>query len=188
MKILLFLITALMLTFNANAQSDYVITVKGDSIPCRVRFSLGGTSKYKTDTMRKFKKINSDEMTEFYIADKSALYRAVYIDNDKRPSFLLAIEKGKISLYQIMNTVSSPYGSTTTTTWYIGKGSDYVKEFKFNGIGLKNSRAERKAEFAKLLIDNKSVYDKFIAEDKFSFKQIKNIVHLYDTGEPAKDK
>jgi len=33
-----------------------------------------------------------------------------------------------------------------------------------------------------LLMDNKDVYDKFITDDKFTPKQIRNIIHLYNTG------
>ena len=39
-----------------------------------------------------------------------------------------------------------------------------------------------------LLSDNKAVYDKFIADDKVSLKQIRNIIHLYNTGKPYEPK
>ena len=69
----------------------------------------------------------------------------------------------------------------------MGKGSDYVHDFKGNGLNLGKTRAERKTDFANMLIDNKNVYEKFLADDKFSFEQIRNIIHLYNTGEQYRD-
>jgi len=41
---------------------------------------------------------------------------------------------------------------------------------------------------AQLVIDNKEVYDKLIADDKLTLRQVRNIIHLYNTGQPFKEK
>jgi hypothetical protein len=114
------------------------------------------------------------------------LYHAVYIDSNKKPTFLPVLEKGKISLYyQVFETYSSRYGTTSTVSWFAGKNSDHVETIKTTGLNLSGkSRAERRLDFSKLLMDNKAVYDKFIADDKFGFDDVRNIVHLYNTGKP----
>ena len=33
-----------------------------------------------------------------------------------------------------------------------------------------------------MIKDNKEVYDKYLADDKFGFAQIRNLIHLYNTG------
>ena len=159
-----------------------------------------GTPKYKTEGMTSAEKIKPDEILEYYIARKNSLQHSVSVSNNKNmsPVFMTVVEKGKISLYQLVVTTSYynngmtsyNYGmtpSSSTTTWYIGKGSGDVDELKTSGLFSMASRKSRKDELGQLFADNKEVYDKYIADDKFSFKQIRNLVHLYNTGEPLKN-
>jgi len=192
--IVLFLLTTLVsMSVKALDYPDYIITVKGDSIPCRITDRMFSEVIYIDSKKAIPEKMTWDLVKEFYLNDSNELYRAVYINNYKVPNRLQVIENGKISLYQILETSDSFHAATptfnsystthTATTWYVGKGSDHVKILKFNGLTFENTRAERKADFAKLLVDNKNVYDKFDAEDDFSFSGIQKIVHLYNTGE-----
>ena len=202
MKPLPFLATALIcfLFSSKLLAQEYVITIKGDSIPCKIKFPFGGSVKYKSDTMQKFNKVNTDEIKEYYSSDDSSLYRAVYVDNSKKPTFLEVVEKGKINLYQ--EVISSPPHSVTTgiafsitaqnTIWYISKGSNYVQQLKnsnYTITGLfEKSRQKRENDLIEKIMDNKPVYEKFIADDSFSYKEIRNIIHLYNTGQPFKEK
>ncbi len=178
---------ATILTIRANAQqyTDYVITVKGDSIPCNISTPLIGNIKYEGGGMTKPEKIKPDAIKEYYIASKKSLSRSVFKEGTSKPMFMTVVEKGKISLYEMINT-NYMYGggSTTTVTWYVGKGSDYVTDFKSSGLFFAKSRKQRKDNFGEMLKDNQAVYDKYKTEDKFSFKQIQNLVHLYNTGQP----
>jgi hypothetical protein len=177
-------IAAITLTFSANAQSDYVITVKGDSIPCKISTPLFGGIKYQSATMSEPKKINPDEIEEYYITGQNVLHRAIFIDNNRKPVYSTVVEKGRISLFEMVYTTTNFNGAmattTTTKTWYITKGTDHAKSLKSTGIFF--GRSKRKDDFAEMLNDNKGVYDKYMAEDKFSFGQIRNLVHLYNTG------
>jgi len=177
----------LLLTVNVYAQGDYVITVKGDSIACEINTPLIGSTKYKSDAMSRSEKIKPDEIKEYYIARKNTLYRSVFLDDKTKPVFAVVIEKGKISLYEVKYTNYSGTTTTTTTVWYVGKGSDHVSDLKTNGLFTNTARQQRKDDFGEMLMDNKDVYDKYKSEDKFSFRQIRNLVHLYNTGQPLND-
>ena len=187
-KLLLFS-ASILVTLNANAQRywDYVITVKGDSIPCKVDYAfLGGPWQYKTNTMSKPKAINTDEIHQVYVAEGNKLYEPVYNDDKKRSEYLIILEKGKICLYELIYILyTQNNGQSEVTEWYIGKGADHVQYLKGSGIDL--GRGKRKMDLAEMLKDDKNVYDKFLADDSFSFDEIRNIVHLYNTGEQYKE-
>jgi len=186
----IFFVLTTLVSISAQAQDypDYVITVKGDSIPCRITDPLIGRGRYKDSTMPAAVRITADRIKEYYISDGKQLYRTVYINDDKIPEFLRVLENGTISLYQeIDKYYSSLYGPgpSTIENWLVGKNTDHVIYFKKSSFNFKGAgRGKRKAEFAALLADNKKVYDKFLADDDFSFNEIQNIVHLYNTGEP----
>jgi len=93
---------------------------------------------------------------------------------------MTVIEKGEINLYQ--KIIYFDDGSITLL--YISKGSDDVIALKTSGLSLSKPRQSRMDILAKMLMDNKAVYDKYKANGKFTFKQIRNIVHLYNTGHP----
>jgi hypothetical protein len=186
MKVLIFL-AAITLTLTANAQTDYVITVKGDSIACDVSTPFIGSIKYKNAAMRKAEKIKPDVIKEYYVARKTTLFRSVFKDSTAKPIFMTVVEKGKISLYELVISVYNGTTTTTTTSWYVGKGSDYVNEIKTNALFMFTAKQKRKDKFGEMLADNKAVYDKYKADDKFSFKQIENLVHWYNTGHPLDD-
>jgi hypothetical protein len=180
-KILFFGIIVLF-ALNVSGQ-DYVITVKGDSIPCKVRVSLllQGDIRYKSEAMSSFERIKPTEIKEFYVASKNELHHSVFTDSKSEPEFKHVIEKGKLSLFEqttyswgsTMNSYSGTMNSMmySSRALYVGKSSDYVIEL---------SKKQSRDKFAEMLKDNKDVYDKFINEDKFSFEQIKKIIHLYN--------
>jgi hypothetical protein len=163
---------------------DYVITVKGDSIPCKVNKPLLGAYKYKGDGMSESVKIKPEVIKEFYFSKRKELYRSVFRDSTSDPVFMTVVEKGPISLYQFIYSNYNGVTTTTTTVWYVGKNSDNVLELKTTGLFLSEGKQSRKDALANMLADKKDVYDKYKAEDKFSFAQIRNIVHLYNTGKP----
>jgi len=174
------ILTALVLALNVHAQTDYVITAMGDSIPCKISTPFLANIKYKGDAMSEPKKIKPEEIKQYFIARKNLLERSVLIDSTSKPVFMTVIERGKIKLYQMIIY----FDDSQTTIWYISKDSDEVIALKTSGLSLSKPRRTRKDILAKMLMDNKAVYDKYKADDKFTFKQIRKLVHWYDTGHP----
>jgi len=193
MKINLITLTIILLAaLTARAQNnDRVITVSGDTIACRISFPfLGGAAKYRTSKDEKAIKITTDNVKGYYVAGQSTWYRRVFWDpktlfSKSRLYFMTVVESGKINLYELIMTTNTfgANGAMYTNSgkgWYVSKGTDTVTLIK----GAIFSRQKRKNEFADLLTDNKAVYDKYLADDKFGFDEIQNLVHLYNTGEP----
>jgi len=192
----------LLFTLSAKAQnSDYVITTNGDTLACTITTpAFVQNGKYKTSGMDKSKQILMSEIKEYYISKDSALFRKVYKRPGKTGSakFMVVLENGKINLYEeIINTTYMNPGmnggmyTNSSTTWYLSKGSDTLKaiknaDFSISALFFK-SRKSRENEFAEMIMDNKKVYDKYLADDKFSFKEVRNLVHVYNTGKPFKE-
>ncbi|TSD66148.1 hypothetical protein FFF34_001740 [Inquilinus sp. KBS0705] len=187
-------LTALLFTLNANAQTvDYIINYKSDTVKCAIgKGFLAKNYSYKLTPDGKSVKISIDDVKEYYIAKDKILNRAVIREGKDKREYMQLIEGGKIDLYE-KNTTTT-YGSgpnqmintTSNTLWYISKGSDTVKEVKNNEVSIfslfNKSRKDRKSDFVEMIHDNKEVYDKYIADDKYSFKQVQRLVHYYNTG------
>jgi len=182
------ILSALMLNAQP-AYQDYVITANGDSIRCKVKKPLIGNLKYQSENMSKPEEITEENIKEYSRSNRTKIYRAVYQGSSKMPNFMTVIERGKISIYELVQTnsyyggASGTWTNTSQTDWYIGKNTDTVVSFKTSGFFWGKSRRARKDMLGEMFKDNPEVYNKYIAEDKFSFKQIRNLVHLYNTGE-----
>lgn len=182
------ILSALMLNAQP-AYRDYVITTKGDSIRCKVKKPLIGNLRYQSEKMSAPEEVTEENIKEYSRSNRTKIYRAVYLGNFKKPIFMTVIERGKISIYELVQT-NSYYGgaggtftNTSQTDWYVGKNTDTVVSFKTSGFFIGKSRQERKDMLGEMFKDNPEVYNKYIAEDKFNFKQIRNLVHMYNTGE-----
>ena len=91
---------------------------------------------------------------------------------------MTVVESGKINLYELITN----YNNVTVTEWFASKGTDTGILIKDNSL----SGNRKRRDFEALIADNKAVYEKYTADDKFRFNNIRNLVHLYNTGEPYK--
>lgn len=189
---ILFCCSLLLFTIKAEAQTDslkfedYVITVKGDTLKCAITFPLMTNGRYTLPGTDKSQKMDIKKIKEFYTTRKDDRERAVIKgDTSNKAVFLKVVENGKISLYEeIYTRYSFGMPSGSTTEWYIGKGSDLVTELKTSAlISIGKSRKKRKDILGDMLKDKPEVYDKYVANDKFSFKEVQDLVHFYNTGE-----
>ncbi|MCR8559854.1 hypothetical protein KXD93_19545 [Mucilaginibacter sp. BJC16-A38] len=172
------------LTHVAQAQQDYIITNADDSIACKITIPFMGAAKYKKDGMAESKKILPEEIREYCITRKKVAYRAVVVAANQHFGFLPLIEKGKINLYEMIYTSTGFNGQAgySSKVYYVSKGSDTVNELKTSSLFSSRSRQARKDDFKEMIKDNKTVYDKYMAENSFSFERIRNLIHLYNTG------
>jgi len=177
-----FFILIVLASMSAMAQNypDYVITVKGDSIPCRITDPDFSKARYQDSLMATPEKITPDRIKEFYISDLLRLYRAVYIEGDKLPTYLIRVEKGTINLYYY--SYYTQYG--TVVKWFAGKDwADHVDDFNVVFLSETKTKKQLKNKFALLLKDNPQVLNKFTTDDDFDYGYIVKMVHLYNTGE-----
>jgi hypothetical protein len=197
-------IASIFFAFTAKAQHDYVITANGDSLTCEINVRLLGVPKYKVKGAKESKKVRPDEIKEYYVADEDALFKSV-LDmsgdgfNQNPRLFMPVLEKGKICLYQmIYSTPGTSVGvglgpisvgaGTTTIKYYVSKTDDWVSEVKTKGILSSSSKLKIKNRaFLNMIEDNKEVYNKCLEDNDFSFKAIRNLIHLYNTGTPYKE-
>ncbi|TWJ04756.1 hypothetical protein JN11_00477 [Mucilaginibacter frigoritolerans] len=197
-------ITSILFALTAKAQHDYVITAGDDSLTCEINVRLLGVPKYQAKGAKESKKIRPDEIKEYYIADQDALFKSV-LDmsgagfNENPRLFMPVLEKGKICLYQMIYSTPGTSvgvglgpiaigGGTSTIKYYVSKIDDWVSEVKTDGIFTSSSKLRIKNRaFLNMIEDNKEVYNKCLADNDFSFKAIRNLIHLYNTGTPYKD-
>jgi hypothetical protein len=179
---LIALTTLLVAALTARAQyNDRVITVTGDTIACQINLPVFGAPKYRTSENEKAKKIKTDSVKEYYTEDKSIWFRKVLRVRNK-VYFMSVVESGKINLYELI----TDYNNVPITGWYASKGTDTVILIKEAGLAGNRKRHD----FEALIADNKAVYEKYTADDKFSFDEIRNLIHLYNASfnNPGKPK
>ena len=169
-------------------KQDYVITKTGDTL--KGQFT---GKKFQADNWEKPKKLDLDDYKEIYKARDNNLSRAVLLPGSGGPEFITVLESGKINLYRLESTEYSYmtanghwYSTGSAMRLYVGKGNDSVQELDYTTPMMIHFKSKKKRMnlLAEMLNDNKDVYDKFINEDKFNFGQIRNLVHLYNTGRP----
>jgi len=181
------------LSISAKAQdNDYVINNHGDTILCKIKTpAFGGDPRYQPLNAPKddYTKISIENIKEYYLSDPQVAFRRIYKDSTGKgpnPVFMRPLERGEISIY--LEDVSSSYAgakgpyTVQSAVWFITKNSDTASAIKTAVVGIiKDSRDNRKDVLAELLKDKKGVYDKFIKDDKFKPRDIRNIIHLYNT-------
>lgn len=175
---------------------DYMITKNGDTIKCSITGpSTWGFYKYKTAENAEAAKIRTSEVKEFYMAEKKTLTHVVFIKKKKyvMSLFMPVVEKGKINLYEVTTGAYMYYGATGTSSYnttkvcYISKGTDTVSELKTNVIFNSEFRQSSEDKFAEMIKDNAAVYNTYITNNEFSFKELRNLIHMYNTGLPYED-
>jgi hypothetical protein len=194
-SICLFLLTFLTVNVIAQKKSDYVITASGDSLSCTISESFFSSvlPKYKTADMSKAVRVDPLLIKEYSTNNGKHIYASAYMPNAKEPRFSEVLEKGKIYLYEIINEYQSGgFGTAptynSTKNWFVSKGSDKMQSLKTSSFFfLDKSRNDRKDDFGEMLKDNRTVYDKYQTDKKFSFKELRKLIHLYNSGIQIED-
>lgn len=188
-----FLVFFSLITLQASAQTDYVISKDGIKTMGEVRNYQVKRVRFKPVGEKKAKTYNPDKVNEFYKAGHGT-FRAITLNNDKRPTFLHVLEDGKIKLYEYLvsgRTYGGPtyYGgnmsgfsngySYSKQRWYAQKDGSELAEVKSNSIW--GSRKNRKDAFSNLIGDNDHVLQRYKDEDKFTFDFIRSLVVEYNS-------
>ncbi|RYZ95328.1 MAG: hypothetical protein EOP47_26045 [Sphingobacteriaceae bacterium] len=185
--IFLIIFTAIFTVPAKAQQHDFVITNNGDTVQCKLKFAFfGGAPSYQTDTLGEFIKIKSDKIRYFRSFKDGKTRRAakaVYINGSKKRRFIDIVQEGEIMMYKMVQT---GYNYVQTTTWYAAKGTDTLTELKTSAILATTSRKSRKEFLKDILKDKPEIYDKYVADDSFSFAAIGDLIYLYNTTPPIK--
>jgi hypothetical protein len=178
----------LVLALHLKAQNqDYVIITKGDKLLCKISFPLFSVDvRYKTNDMSEPETLDPYQINEYYVAEGKKTYRAVYEPESKALKFMLVLESGKINLYEctIRGYTSNGYTKMGTIR-YIEKKPDIFTAFKPRPFYYEKTESSWRDEFVELIKDNKDVYDKYVADKKFTFKEVIKITHLYNMSETS---
>jgi len=191
MKVSLLTIALLfVLGLKSYAQDDYIITAKGDSVPCKIKIPFGGgTATYFKKGMYEPKSMAYWEVKRYYIADKKQLFQSVVLKGTKNHYYMNLLENGKIKLFEVKDVDYSRrgpgmYDKHVTMVWFINAGVDTVQEIKTTmGFGAFQGREKRRDELSEMLKDNKELYDLYVTNE-VNFKDLRKIIHSYNTGEP----
>jgi hypothetical protein len=182
---------AVSLTFTSPGFAQYqdrIVNLNGDTLKCEIKTNFVRTTKYKTPDMADFEKFDEKSVKYFYIAKDNERYRAVIRPGKKKLEFLRLIEEGKICLYEYISSSYMQSGLTqSTTNWFISKNNDTLYKLKTSSLFNFTSKKDRKDVFSEMLADNPDVLKKYQETDSFSFKNLRNAIHLYNTGQPYND-
>jgi hypothetical protein len=184
-KTLLISIAFTCVTASAFAQQPgIVVNTTGDTIKCEIKSPFIGARKYKTAQMDDFKKFDVKDISYYRTDDLKYVYRSAILPRGRKQVFLEVVEDGKICLYTYTVTTYGYMGATSsTTTWYASKNNGELQELKTNGLFGVKSKKTRQGIFAEMLADNAEVLKQYEETDSFSFDNLRNTVHLYNTGE-----
>jgi hypothetical protein len=205
LKLLLKMLLACAIIFinlNLAKAQDYFITMRGDSIACRITNpNASGKHRYQRgENAIEPIELSPYDTKRYYIASKKALYRSVFQSNDSRPVFMLVTASGGISTYYYNGTgekanwvaggntaingqpqVMMVNANPSYAGLYIAKGlADTAMLIKPSGVANGPNKEQQKAAFAQMLMDKKEIYDKFIADGGFSVGTVKKYVQLYN--------
>ena len=173
------------ISYFASAQNDFVVTMENDTIRGQAITGLFGGAVKKFIPVSGGKiKVKPDKIKEYYISSSQKNMVAKITPGTTREIFLERLEKGSIELYELNRTHYhySAYGGGTTSrqvNWYVSKAGAPIVLLKHNSW-LTFSKDRRKNEFFDLIKDNQELADRFTTSDKFSFKEIKSLISLYN--------
>ncbi len=166
--------------FVSYAQTDFIITAKGDTLLGEIRSSNDNWVKFKGKGQSKFQKLPSMEVVkEAYSSFDDAHYAYKVIKEGVSPIRLTILRQGKINLYERRTYTYTQYGNSTNVNWYAEKGGHELVEIKTNSFW--GSREARKNAFTQLIADQPTILEMFNKEEKFSFKFLSKLIEQYNT-------
>ena len=177
------LFTILLLSSPNLFAQDYVITQKGDTIFCKLKWDfLKSHYKYKSNPKDDYHFVNDTAVVEFYVAKDSTHWVLRTIPNGDYLADVVLLERGKINLYRYILSYST---RETETFWYASKGNDnliQIKHFSLSITGFTHSQKTEKKAFLDLVSDKPTLMDK-LTLNHFDIENIHNYIKMYNTTE-----
>ncbi len=167
----------------AQNKSDYVIMSSGDTVYCKIGSTFfNSTLKYKTDEMKSAVPIDPVKLKSYYLEKRNEVYVSVLAPEQRKPEFMRLVEDGQIKLYEQVNNVPN---MSSVSIWFISKNFGPIEKLKIDGVLLGSKMGSRKSReelLSEIIQDKPNVYEKYLANKKFTNENIKSVVHFYNTG------
>jgi len=160
-----------------NAQQDFLINSKNDTLKGEIKKQLIGFYRFKPEGGSSFSKIPIRETKEFYKVEKEINYLVKVRPDKSTPDFLQRLVKGKIDLFEYYRQSGN---NQYVVFWYASKQNGQLFEVKSNQIF--GSRKERKDNMYNLIADNPGLLEKFKKDDNYSFEAVKECIKLYNSN------
>ena len=126
----LYFIFSIVLLNKIYAQQDYVITLKKDTIYCKIRKNIMGNIQYRINENDKYVNIDST-LTEYFISKDTASYVFKRDPEHEYQGFVKWVKRGKVNLYAREMTYSTTNPGTgmmvnsgSYLNYYASKGND----------------------------------------------------------------
>ena len=169
----------LFLSVNAQDRTDYIITLKRDTLWGIVNNEHSTHIKFLGDTAYDYVKIKSTEIKGY--KRKKSIYSSEILPDEFTPVFLQVLRDGKIKLYEYYKSTGSGvnYSGSYIRRWYVKKDDDPLFEVKSNWGGA-STRKERKEAFKALIADYKELGEKWERTEAFDFDTVSAIIEEYN--------
>jgi hypothetical protein len=181
MKKICFLVAAILCTINVFAQKPgYVITQSNDTIKCEVKnvFNMiwGDVPKYVIPPDTNLIKIKIKNIKEYQFTKDSTIYIAKILPDDKNPTFVKWLIRGKIDLFDY--TVKDR--NMDYTTWYVSKNNGPLLSIKISGLVLFSDKKGRMASLEDMFGDDPAVLSTLKNANNLHFDTIASCIKTYD--------
>ena len=171
--IIFILICSSLQGFNAIAQ-DFIVTKSGDTLKGTLNKNFLGKLILHVRGDKEIE-VSIEEVKSYYFATKGTLFIAKEIPKKNKPSYVEALERGRINLYEYK--VKTPEG-IIITTWFATKDNDVLEDIITSQLFSKVK--PREELFIKLISDNDSLLAAYKLEKKYNFDVKRNYIKSYN--------
>ncbi|MFF5382336.1 hypothetical protein [Pedobacter suwonensis] len=174
LRSMLFCIALCAFFSRVNAQEDFIITLKNDTILGSIKPGLLSQYILESNGGENIS-FSPETVNGYYLFKKKQKFISNNIPKSEKRYFLRVLEAGKINLYE--HKVRTPEG-VWIITWFASKEGggwvDIITDRIFAKIKL------RKDIFAELIGDNKGLNESFQEEKKYNFDIVRKYVVNYN--------
>ena len=166
----------LSLSFVISAQTDYAVSIKGDTIRGTIKKSLMGKVRLQTTDGKIM--MDPDNISIYYDSDDYKTYCSRHLPGRSEPVFITRLIEGPIKMYSYTIHYNNDNQRFSTTTWYAEKENIPLHEIKAGG--LRSGKDERKAFFRSLIADNPGLAKRFDDDDSLNLSFLKELIIEYN--------
>lgn len=172
----IFFLGFLLAVLKANAQGDFIITLKNDTIKGTIKTGLLSKYVFESNDGEKIN-ISSDKINGYYLSDKKEKFVVNTLPDpkNKKRYFFQVLEEGRINLYQ--HEERTPEG-VRIITWYVSKLGGGWKDIFTDRLFSKIK--PREIIFNDLISDNEDLAKSYQSEKKYNLAVKRKYISTYN--------